>query len=49
MAPPQPPADPLALARGLSEAADLGAWLSVAELAQAEQQAAAALPMVVSD
>jgi len=31
---PQPPADPLAVARGLAEAADLGAWLSGAELAQ---------------
>ena len=34
MAPPPPPADPLAVARGLSEADDLGAWLSVAELAR---------------
>ena len=34
MAPPPPPADPLAVARGLSEAAALGAWLSVAELAR---------------
>lgn len=32
MAPP--PADPLAVARGLSEAVELGAWLSVAELAR---------------
>lgn len=31
---PQPPADPLAVARGLADAADLGAWLSGAELAQ---------------
>lgn len=31
---PQPPADPLAVARGLSEAAELGAWLTGAELAQ---------------
>ena len=34
MAPPPPPADPLAVARGLAEAADLGAWLTVAELAR---------------
>lgn len=34
MAPPPPPADPLAVARGLAEAAELGAWLSVAELAR---------------
>jgi hypothetical protein len=31
---PQPPADPLAVARGLREAAELGAWLTTAELAQ---------------
>ncbi len=30
---PKPLADPLAAARGLAEAADLGAWLSTAELA----------------
>jgi transposase-like protein len=34
MAPSPPPADPLSVARGLSEAAQLGAWLSVAELAR---------------
>ena len=34
LAPPPPPADPLAVARGLAEAADLGAWLTVAELAR---------------
>jgi hypothetical protein len=34
MAPPQPPADPLAVARGLAEAAELGAWLSPNELAR---------------
>jgi hypothetical protein len=34
MAPPPPPADPLAVARGLAEAAELGAWLTVAELAR---------------
>lgn len=34
MAPPAPPPDPLAVARGLAEAADLGAWLSTPELAQ---------------
>ena len=33
MAPPPPPADPLSVARGLAEAADLGAWLSTGELA----------------
>ena len=33
LAPPAP-ADPLAVARGLAEAAALGAWLSTAELAQ---------------
>jgi hypothetical protein len=33
MAPPLPPADPLAVARGLAEAAALGAWLSTPELA----------------
>ena len=32
MAPP-PPADPLAVPRGLAEAADMGAWLSTPELA----------------
>ena len=32
--PPPPPPDPLAVARGLAEAAELGAWLSVAELAR---------------
>lgn len=31
---PQAPADPLAVARGLAEAAELGAWLTTAELAQ---------------
>lgn len=30
---PQTPTDPLAVARGLAEAAELGAWLSTAELA----------------
>lgn len=34
MAPPAPPPDPLAVARGLADAADLGAWLSTPELAQ---------------
>jgi hypothetical protein len=34
MAPPPPLADPLAVARGLAEAAELGAWLTVAELAR---------------
>ena len=34
MAPPPPPADPLAVARGLADAAALGAWLSPPELAQ---------------
>ena len=34
IAPPPPAPDPLAVARGLAEAADLGAWLSVAELAR---------------
>lgn len=34
LAPPPPPADPLAVARGLADAADLGAWLSGQELAQ---------------
>jgi len=34
MAPQPPPADPLAVARGLAEAADLGAWLSTPELAR---------------
>jgi len=33
MAPLPPPPDPLAVARGLAEAADLGAWLSTPELA----------------
>jgi hypothetical protein len=32
--PPPPPPDPLSVARGLVEAAELGAWLSVAELAR---------------
>ncbi len=32
--PPPPPPDPLSVARGLAEAAELGAWLSVAELAR---------------
>lgn len=32
--PQAPPADPLAVARGLAEAADLGAWLSTPELAR---------------
>jgi hypothetical protein len=34
LAPPPPPADPLAVARGLAEAAQLGAWLTTAELAR---------------
>jgi hypothetical protein len=34
LSPPPPPADPLAVARGLAEAAELGAWLSGQELAQ---------------
>jgi hypothetical protein len=34
MAPPPPPPDPLAVARGLAEAAQLGAWLSGQELAR---------------
>jgi hypothetical protein len=34
LAPPPPPPDPLAVARGLAEAAQLGAWLSTAELAR---------------
>ncbi len=34
MAPPPPPADPLAVARGLADAAALGAWLSGQELAR---------------
>jgi hypothetical protein len=34
MAPPAPPPDPLAVARGLAEAADLGAWLTTPELAR---------------
>lgn len=34
LTPPPPPADPLAVARGLAEAAELGAWLSGQELAQ---------------
>ena len=34
MASPPPPADPLAVARGLADAAVLGAWLSPPELAQ---------------
>ena len=34
MASPPPPADPLAVARSLDEAASLGAWLSGQELAQ---------------
>ena len=34
LSPPPAPADPLAVARGLAEAADLGAWLTVAELAR---------------
>ena len=34
LSPPPPPADPLAVARGLADAADLGAWLSGQELAQ---------------
>ena len=33
-APPAPPAAPLAVARGLAEAAQLGAWLSGQELAR---------------
>lgn len=33
-APPLPPADPLAVARGLADAAAMGAWLSTAEAAQ---------------
>jgi len=34
MSPPLPPVDPLGVARGLAEAADLGAWLSALELAR---------------
>ena len=34
LSPPPPPADPLAVARGLAEAADLGAWLTAGELAR---------------
>jgi hypothetical protein len=34
MAPPPPPVDPLTVSRGLADAADLGAWLTTAELAQ---------------
>jgi len=34
MSPPLPPVDPLTVSRGLADAADLGAWLTTAELAQ---------------
>lgn len=34
MVPAPPPADPLAVSGGLADAADLGAWLTIPELAQ---------------